>query len=282
MNKVHIVPDSVSHIPDALCNELDIHVVPLPYRWDGVTYLDNIDMGPRQFYSRLRESKTIPKTSGPTPGSFKVVFERLAAEGGTILTIHVATFFSSTLNAAKLAETQMDDANITILDSELNTMGLGFLVLAAARAAREGKGIDEILEIIERTREATDVVFAVKDINYLRRCGRISPIEGLFGSTLNIIPIMELRGGPIEPITRIRTDKKLIPRLLDLVSERINEARPRRLVVLHADAEEKAWDLKSAAQSYFDPDELLMSELSPVLGVHTGPDAVGIAYSSGT
>ncbi len=92
---------------------------------------------------------------------------------------------------------------------------------------------------------------------------------------------MELRGGPIQPVTRIRTDKKLITKLLDLVSKRITEIRPLRLAVVHADIEDKAWELRNAAQDRFKPDELLISEVTPVLGIHTGPDALGLAYSSG-
>lgn len=280
MKKVHIVTDSVSQIPASLCSELDIHVVPLPYVWDDVSYLDNVDMGPRQFYSRLRNSDTIPKTSGPTPRAFQETFEKLTAGGNTILAIHVARFFSSTLDAAKLARNQVGDADITILDSGLNSMGLGFLVIAAARAAKQGMDVDGILEVVARVKETTGVVFAVKDIRYLRRGGRISFIGGYFGSALNLIPIMELRGGPIQPVTRIRTDKKLITKLLDLVSNRITEIRPLRLAVVHADIEDKAWELRNAAQDRFKPDELLISEVTPVLGIHTGPDALGLAYSS--
>ena len=160
-------------------------------------------------------------------------------------------------------------------------MGLGFLVLAAARAARRGADIDEIVKMVEKTKETTGTVFAVNDIQYLRRGGRINSIQGFFGSVLNLIPIMEIHRGPIKPIERLRTDKRLVSRLLDLVSDRVGEERPLRLAVLHADAEEKAWELRSAAQARFEPDELLISELSPVMGVHIGPDGLGISYSYG-
>ena len=281
MSRPHIVTDSNCHIPAALSHELDITVIPLPFAWDGATYLDGVDMGPREFYSRLRLSKTIPTTSAPTPGSFKVEFERLASDGRPLLAILVGEDFSSTYVTAGLAREMIPEADIRILDSDSNTMGLGFQVLAAARAAQEGRTINEVIEVVKQVQENTGVVFAVKDVNYLQRGGRISRIQGFFGGALNLIPIMELRGGPIRPVERVRSGRKLHSRLLDLVSARLHQDRPLRLAVVHADSESTAWDLLTATRERFHPDELIISELSPVLGIHAGPDALGIAYSSG-
>ena len=136
MNKLHIVTDSNSHIPLALCHELDISVVPLPFVWDGTPYLGNVDMGPREFKSQLCQSKSIPTTSGPPPGLFRSEFERLASDGLPILAILVAQVFSSTFTAAKLARETIPEADVRLVDSGANTMGLGFQVLAAARAAQ--------------------------------------------------------------------------------------------------------------------------------------------------
>lgn len=281
MSNLHIVTDSVSHIPPALCQELEIHVVPLPFVWEGRTYLDGVDMGPREFYSKLRAGKLVPTTSGPTPGSFAEVFRKLSADRQPILGILVGSVFSSTFIAATHAKDLVPGANITLVDSDLNTMGLGFVVLAAARAAKQGKSLDEVLDLIGRVQKASGVVFSVPDIAYLRRGGRINTIEWFFASTLKLIPIMELRGGPIQPVERIRTSKQLFPRLMDLVAERLDNKRPLRLAVLHADAEASALDLMHSVQKRFEPDELILTELTPVLGIHTGPDALGIAYSSG-
>ena len=226
-------------------------------------------------------SKTVPKTSAPTPGSFKAEFERLASDGKPILAIFVGRDFSSTLVTASLAQEMVPDADIRILDSDSNTMGLGFQVLAAARAAHGGKTIDEVIELVHQVRENTGVVFTVEDLDYLRRGGRTSLIRGFFASVLNLIPIMELRGGPIRPVERIRSRKKLHAHLLDHVSERVHNTRPVRLAILHADSETRARELMTAARERFRPQELILSELNPVLGIHAGPDALGIAYSHG-
>jgi DegV family protein with EDD domain len=281
MHNVHIVTDSNCHIPAALCQELDIHVVPLPFVWDSITYLDNVDMGPREFYAKLRSSRSLPTTSGPTPGSFKEAFGSLAADGKPVLAILVGEVFSTTFTTARLARDMLPDLDVTILDSDSNSMGLGFQVLAAARAAKEGKAVDEIISIVKRVRDTSGVVFAVSNLDYLRRGGRISHIGHFVASSLNLVPIMELNGGPIKPVERVRSQKNVIPRILDLVADRLVNERPIRMAVAHADAEAPAWELAKQVRARFNPDELITSELSPVLGIHAGPDAFGLAYASG-
>jgi DegV family protein with EDD domain len=280
MKNLHIVTDSNCHIPSALCQELDIQVVPLPFVWNNITYLDNVDMGPREFYSKLRNSKSIPTTSGPTPGSFKDKFESLGSDGKPILAILVGMVFSSTFTTANLAKDMLPNVDVTIINSDSNTMGLGFQVLAAARAAKEGKELDEVISIVKRVKDTCGVVFSVSNLDYLRRGGRISHIQRFLASTLNVVPIMELKGGPIKPVEHVR-NQKVIPRILDLVAERLVNERPIRMAVVHADAEASAWELTKEVRNRFNPDELITSELSPVLGIHAGPDAFGLAYASG-
>jgi DegV family protein with EDD domain len=280
MEKLHIVADSMAHIPDALCEEYGIKRVPLPYVWDGVTYFD-FDIGPREFYAKLRDSKDIPKTSGPPPRLYKEQFEALGADGKPILVITVGKFFSSTYKAANLAKGMVPDLDVTVYSSDSNTMAYGFQVLAAARAAKEGKDLAEVLEILDHLKYTSGVVFAAPHIEYLLRGGRVNHIQYFFASALNLIPVLEIRNNPIEPIERIRNDKNVIPRLLDLVAERLEDERPLRMAVVHVDAEAKAWELSKAVRERFSPDELLIAELTPVLGVHAGPDTFGIAYSTG-
>ena len=280
MKKLHLVTDSMAQIPEALCQEYEIKVVPLPYVWDGETYFD-FDIGPRDFYARLRESDTIPQTSGPPPALFKEQFERLGMDGEPVLVITVAKFFSSTYKAANLAKEMVPNIPVTVISSDSNTMGLGFQVLAAARAARAGKDMDEILSIIEQVKSTSGVVFAAPHIEYLRRGGRISHIQYYFASALNLIPIMEIRDSPIKPVERVRHSKNVIPRLLDLVSKRLKQDGPLRMAVVHADAESQAWELAKQVRQRFSPDELITSEITPVLGIHAGPDALGLAYSTG-
>ena len=280
MKKLHIVTDSAAHIPDALCQEYDIKVVPLPYVWEGVTYFD-FDIGMREFYAKLRNSKTIPKTSGPPPRLFKEQFETLRTDGKPILVITVGKSYSSTYKAANLAKEMVPDNDITVVSSDSNSMAFGFQVLAAARAVREGKNLGEVLAILDHVRHSSGVVFAAPHIEYLLRGGRATHIQYFFASLLNLIPIMEIRNTPVKPIERVRHEKNVIPRLMDLVSERLEDERPHRMAVVHVDAESQAWELAKEVRQRFSPDELLTTELTPVLSIHAGPDALGIAYSTG-
>jgi DegV family protein with EDD domain len=280
MKKLHIVSDSVAHIPEALRQEYDIKVVPMPYVWDGKTYYD-FDIGPREFYKKLRNSSTIPQTSGPPPALFKEQMENAGTDGKPVLVITVGKDFSSTYKAAVLAKEMVPDIQVTVFSSDSNTMAYGFQVLAAARAARAGKDIGEVISILERVKLNSGVVFATPHIEYLKRGGRINHIQYFFASTLNLIPIMEIRNSPIKPVERVRNQRKVIPRLLDLVEQRLKKEKPIRMAVVHADAESQAWELVKEVRQRFSPDELITSELTPVLGIHAGPDALGLAYSSG-
>lgn len=280
MRKVQVVTDSTCQIPASLRRELDIHVVPLPLVWDGKTYWDD-EIEPREFFRKLRTASTLPTTSGPTPGVFKKEFESLGADGSPVLAIILEKELSSAFNSANLAKDMCPGVDVTIFNSNSTSMGLGFQVLAAARAARQGKDLPEILSILTRARGATGVLFAVKDLDYLVRGGRISHLQRLIAAALNLIPIMELRGRRIELVERVRSRKNLHPRLLALAAQRLTGGRPFRIAVMHADNQTEAEELANEVRSQLNPDELITGEVEPVQGVHTGPDAVGLVYSSG-
>lgn len=277
----HVLTDSNAHIPPSLRQELGIQVVPLPYVWEGTTYQDGVDFGPRDFYRRFRSSSSLPKTSAPTPGVFIEAFRDLAADGKPILAILVGADYSSTQTTAAIAAQELPDADITVFDSRSNALGLGFQVLAAARAARAGASLTEALAAVKRAQANSGVVFAVPDLDHLRRGGRIGLAQSLLGGVLRMVPILELDQGPIRPVERTRTQAKALTRIVALVKERVGDERPRRMGVLHADAEDKAWQLKRLIEAELHPDELFLVELNPILAIHIGPDAFGIGYSSG-
>ena len=281
MGQVHIVTDSSSHIPEALRMELGIHVVRLPYVWNGVTYLDEVDIGPREFYARLRESKSLPTTSGPTPGLFRETLEELVIGGESILLIHVGSEFSSTHKTAKLARDMFPSANIQLIDSHSNALGLGYQVLAIARGARRGRNLDELIQLSRELRERTGVVFSVADVDYIQRGGRISFGQRVLASFLNVTPLMQIENGPVNVIGRVRTSRRAIEKLVDIVEGKTQRIRPVRIGVHHADNEKGAFQLRRLVEERIDPEELILEELTPILGIHTGPGALGLAYCIG-
>jgi DegV family protein with EDD domain len=281
MPSFHVLTDSNCLLPASLCGEMDIHVVPLPYVWEGQTYLDGESFPPREFYRKLRASKKVPKTSAPTPGVLIETMRSLLADGKPILGIFVGADFSSTLMTAQLAAKEIGDPDITLLDSETNGLALGFQALAAARLARDGGGVDEAVELVGRVRENSGLVFAVPDLDHLRRGGRIGLAQSLLGSALNMVPILEIQRGPITPVEQVRTKGRAMRALVSLVEARLGGSRPYRIGVLHSDAESLAWELQQAVKDRLGPDELFMLELNSILAIHVGPDAFGLAYSSG-
>ncbi|MGD8605240.1 MAG: DegV family protein [Anaerolineales bacterium] len=281
MPSFHVLTDSNCHLPASLCRELDIHVVPLPYVWEGQTYLDGQSFAPREFYRKFRETKELPKTSAPTPGGFIERMRSLLSDGKPILGVFVGSEFSSTLVTAQLAAKEVGGGNITLIDSETNAMALGFQALAAARLARDGGSIEDAVNLVERVRDNSGVVFAVPDLDHLRRGGRIGLAQSMLGSALKMVPILEIHRGPISPVERVRTKHNAIKALISHVEARLGGSRPYRIGILHSDAESEAWELQKAVKDQLQPDELFMQELHPILAIHVGPDAFGLAYSRG-
>lgn len=280
-DRVAIVTDSNPNLPPELLSELDIKVAPMVLEWDGVVYADGVDIRSEEFFPRLSESATLPTTSAPTPGTFKSIFEPLAASGRSIVGIFAGTGLSSVMVTAAEAKQMLRDADITLIDSRSTSMGIGFPVLVAARAAAEGKPVAYVVAVARQAVEVSGAFFTVEDLVYLQKGGRIGAAERYVGSVLDLKPIMEVRDGAIHPVERVRTDRRAMTRLLDLVEERVGDRRPLRIAVGHGDAEGRAEALAEAARERFALDELIVRVFNPVVGTHAGPGSLAIAYCAG-
>jgi DegV family protein with EDD domain len=223
----------------------------------------------------------MPTTSQVTIGTFKETFNRLAEEGYDSLAILVGSKLSGTIDSAVQAYGMLPDARIEIIDSCTTTMALGFTVLEAAKAAEEGADLRECRAVGERASEHVGVVFAVDTLEFLHRGGRIGGGARFLGTALNLKPILELTGGRVEPVERVRTRKKSLQRLVELVEERIAGRQPVHLAVLNANATEEAQTLLAEASSRINTVETVFSQISPVVGTHTGPGTLGLAWLAG-
>jgi DegV family protein with EDD domain len=276
-----VVTDSTSNIPDNLLQKHHISVLPQVLIWGEQTFRDGVDIQPDEFYTRLKTTKVMPTTSQATIGAFQEVFSRLATEGYDILAVLVGEKLSGTLDSARQAMAMVPEARVELVDSGSAAMALGFQVLAAARAAGEGADLDECKEIAEEAAQHTGVIFAVDTLEFLHRGGRIGGGARFLGTALNIKPILELRGGRVEAVERVRTRRKSLQRVIDLADQRIAGRQPVRLAVLHANAPEEAKILMEEAKYCMDPIESFYSQVSPVVGTHTGPGTVGLAFMAG-
>lgn len=279
MPSIAFVTDSTAYIPADLVAKYDIRVAPQVLIWGEEQLLDGVDITPSQFYDRLKNSNVNPTTSQVAVVKFKEILEPLVAAGRPVVMQLVSDKLSKTLQSAAMARDMLPAAKIEIVDSEATAMALGFQVLAAARAAAEGKSFEDVVAIAKKARELTGVLFVVDTLEYLHRGGRIGGASKLFGSALNIKPLLELRGGRIEPIEKVRTKAKATARLLDVLEERLAGRRPVRLSSIHAAAAEEARALLEQAKKRFQPIEALSADASPVVGTHAGPGTVGLAYS---
>ncbi len=276
--KVAIITDSSAYLPENLVEELGIHVVPLKLHWDEDTFRDGVDIRAEEFYARLAESETIPTTSQTTTGEFEALFKSLLDQDYAVLAILISSGISGTVDSAMLAKNTFPDAPLAVVDSRLVSMALGFMVLAAARAAAEGASLEACQALTEEIYPKIGVYFTVDTLKYLNKGGRINTAKRLVGSALNIKPIMEIRDGKIELVESVRSRKKAIARLLDLVARDIDGCEHVRISTFHAAAEVDNLALMAQAVERFNPLEKVTTFVSPVVGTHTGPGTLSIAY----
>lgn len=278
MSKVAIVTDSTVNLPQSVINDYPITVAPQIVIWDGKTYQDGVDIHPTEFYTRLSSSSTMPSSSQVSPISMRDTFTALLDEGYEILAIMISSHLSGTMSSATMAKEMLPDKPIELIDSLNASMALGFQVLMAARAAKNGASLQECKAIAEKARDQSGVYFVVDTLEFLHRGGRIGGAARLLGTALNLKPILTVDGGKIEPVAKVRTKAKAFEKLLEIIGEKVDHSKIFRLSVLHANAASDADQVMSELVNRFHPAETIMTEISPVIGTHTGPGTIGIAY----
>ncbi len=282
MAKIAFLTDSTTYIPKELSKGFDIHVVPSVVIWGGETLRDGFDIQPTEFYKRLATSKETPTTSQPTPQAFLEKFEELKSKGYTdALGVYVSKKFSSTIDSADAAKEQVSGINIVNIDGHSASMGTGWPLLQAARAAKVGASMNECVKIAENTREHCGIMLMVDTLEFLHRGGRIGGGARFLGTALNLKPILEVQDGALEAVERVRTKTKALDRLVELLVDRIAGRTPVHLAVLHANAEEDAKKLLEEGSQRVNPIETALADVSPAVGTHTGPGTLGFVFMAG-
>ena len=276
--KVIVITDSSAYIPEDALRGLDVRVIPLWLLWDGESFRDGVDIDPRTFYRRLRNSKTLPTSSQPTVGEFVDFYRQVAQDADTIVSVLVSKKISGTIANARAAVEQLPDLDIRIVDSYNSAMGLGHVVLAAARAAAAGKSAEEVVAAAEEMRGKINFIFVVDTLEYLHRGGRIGGAKRIFGTALRVKPLLEFRGGQIEPIEQVRTQNKAYARLLEIAEERLAGRSIAEATVLDIDDSENGDMVARMVRERFHPKVLYRGGVSPVVGTHVGPGTVGFAF----
>ncbi len=274
---IKIVTDSTCDLPPAIIEELGITVVPLYIHVGEQAFLDGVDLSRAEFYERLPNFRPFPKTAAPSAQVFRGIYERLAAEGATeILSIHISVSLSGTLDIARAAAAETKVVPVTVFDSQQLSLGLGFLVAEAARLAAAGRSMTEILSVLEEKTRRTHVIAALDTLDYLERSGRMNVVVSRLGKLLRIKPLLKMNSGK-PTAERVRTSRRAEQRLIELLTEL---APLEKIALVHASAAQKAEALRQKVLHLLPAGEVLSVEITPVLGAHLGPGAVGFAFIS--
>jgi DegV family protein with EDD domain len=276
--RIAIVTDSTCDIPPELIAQYDIRVVPQVLIMGDETWRDQVDIDSPTFYKLLRTSPHFPSSSQPSVLDFEQAFGELAQEADGIAAVLVSDELSGTLNSARMAAERLPDVPIEIVDTRSVSMQLGFIVLAAARAAAGGADLQTVAATARAMIGQAQVYFIVDTLEYLHRGGRIGAASKLFGTALNLKPILFIKDGIVQPLTKVRTRRKALETLLQVIDDQLAGAEQIDMSVLHIDALAEADQLVERLEDRYHPRFMIRTECGPVVGTHAGPGTVGIAF----
>lgn len=277
MDNVLVVTDSNANIPPDLVRELDIRVVPLLLNVGGNVYKDGVDITPAEIYSRQREQKVHVKTSSPSVADFLQAYTAKPHPGRKIVSIHLPARLSGTLEVARTASRLIDDADIRVVDAQSVAIAQGFVVMQAARTAKGGGDMQAVIDSARRLAGKVRFFAMLDTLEYLHRGGRIGGVQALMGMLLNIKPVVHLVDGRVEPLAKTRTRARALEIMLDILEKEAKDS-PIHAAVLHTDEWSQAKKLRDLVDQSFECKELFITELTPVMGAHSGPGVLGLSF----
>lgn len=282
--KIALITDSTNDLPQSIREQYGIIVVPMTVIWGEKQYLDGLELTAEEFYKELKVNPIHPTTSQPTPGDFLAAYDRAKQSGATqIMVCVISSAMSGTIESARLAA-EGYSLPVSIWDSKSNSMSLGWQVLAMARTREEGGGIEEMRQSAEKVRASLHYHIVLDTLDYLIRGGRIGSAARLIGNMLKIKPQVRVnhQSGTVEAGDISTTRKKAIETLFSSFFKKLDTGKPMHIAVLHNGVEEDARALADRVKNEFNPSELIIGIVSPILGAHTGPGAIALCgYSEG-
>jgi DegV family protein with EDD domain len=273
---IHLVTDSTSYLPQDLRNKYDAHVISLKICIEGRTCDEEGDITKEEFYRLLADVSTAPTTSQPAVGEFIALYEPLVEnEGDEVISIYISEGISGTVPNAQMAAQQVAPDRIHVVDSRTSAGGLMILAMAAGEAIAAGKGVDEVLAMLDRMVEESCAYFMVEDLAYLHKGGRINTASRFLGTLLNIKPILYMHEGKIEALDKTRTTSRARARVLDEAVQKLG-TRPSYVVVAHIQAAEAAEEMVQRVRERLNCKTVHVQEVGPVIGTHVGPGFLGV------
>jgi DegV family protein with EDD domain len=273
-----IVVDSTADFPEASERFRSWRVVPLYVRFGDESFRDYVELGPDEFYARLRTVEQTPSTSQPTPGDFLAAYEELA-EFDRILSVHIAGKLSGTIESARAAARELGGDRVRVLDSQSASAAIAMLGLAIQRRLELGTSDAEVDALVERYRREARLLFTVDTLEYLARGGRIGRARAWAGELLNIKPILTIQEGEVVPVKRVRGNRKAFLEFEAAFTDGTRDTPNLRVGIAHADAPERAEALAEMVRRARPAAQLeVVTALGPVVGAHAGPGTVGLFW----
>jgi len=274
---IKIVTDSTADLTSEICKKFDIGVVPYYLNYKGKSFKDRLDIKISEYYKRLK-NMDIPTTSVPSIGDVLQTYNKVAKKGVKIISLHVSSKLSGLLNVANSARNTLKNMEIYLFDSLTASGGLGLQVIAAARFAKEGKSIKNILKRLQTIRNKMETFAILDTLEYLKRGGRIGSVETFIGSILNIKPILKVIDGELKPFSKARSISKAMDKVLENIKEKIEKNKQIEVAIMHTNALERAEKLKRKMLEKFNCREIITLLAGPAIATHAGPGGVGISY----
>lgn len=279
---VKVVTDSCASIPEKLIEQLGIEVVPYYLHRDLETLRDLVDVKRKDFFDWLPKADSVPKTANPGPGDYLEAFRRAAEKAKEIVTVHMTSkgsgAYQSAMAAKEMAREMMPDLTIEVVDTLQVAMVHGWAAIEAARGALQGLSLADVADTARRVASRGTMIQTADTLRYLYLGGRIGRAQHLAGSLLRIKPLISMEDGIIVALGQAHSRTKAYLRMVELMRQRIAPDARIKAAFTHAAAHEEAERLRTMVCQRFDCAETLIAELSPVLGVHTGPGTVGVCF----
>jgi DegV family protein with EDD domain len=275
MPKVKILTDTAQDFRPEFLESKGISVVPLTVFFGEESFLDGYEIGGKAFYDKLRTSPHHPHTSQPSPEAFRARFEELTADGSHVIAILLSQVLSGTFQSAVLAKDMLPDRSITVVNSRLASCAYGALAVMAAEMAEEGASSEAITEFLEKMASKCVTVFSVDTLDYLAKNGRIGKAQHFLGGLLNMKPLLSLdKDGYVTAIERVRGKSKVMPRVMEIVAEKVPSRKASVVTISHSDAPEEAQKMKESVLSLLKVGRVYEAEIGSVIGTHVGPGCI--------
>lgn len=277
---IRIVTDSLANLPQVEVDRLGIAVIPAYVSFGDETLRDGLDLTPAEFYWRLEQARALPTTSQPSVNDFSTLYRTLLADTPdcTILSMHISSSLSGTVESARQAARHLPEADIRVIDTRSLSLGQGLMVRETGQMVQDGRNEFDILERIGKMRDNMHIYFTTDTLKYLAEGGRIGRAARLFGTLLDQKPILSIREGVVEAHSRATSRERAIATLRDLALTHGRGRKKMQVGVMYAICEDDARYLAEQLRATLSPDVILLSEIGPATGVHTGPGTLGVCW----